>query len=132
MTAEKGKTLIVMLLATLAVSFGEAMLAKGMKQSGETPAGIWNQLRGVATNGNIVFGTLLMMTYFGLYMLALRWADFSFVLPLTAVSYLIGAILAKYYLGETVTPTRWLGAIIITLGVVVVGLGSGSGEPPKP
>ena len=132
MTAEKGKTLIVMLLATLAVSVGEAMLAKGMKQSGASPVGIWNQIRGVATNGNVVFGTLLMMTYFGLYMLALRWADFSFVLPITAVSYLLGAILAKYYLGETVTPVRWIGALIITLGVIVVGIGSGSGEPPKP
>ncbi len=132
MTAEKGKTLAVMLLATLAVSVGEAMLAKGMKQSGAALPGIWNQLRGVLTNGNVVGGTLLMMSYFGLYMLALRWADFSFVLPITAVSYLIGAILAKYYLGETVTPTRWAGAIIITLGVIVVGVGSGSGEPPKP
>ena len=111
MTAEKGKTLIVMLLATLAVSVGEAMLAKGMKQSGASPVGIWNQVRGVATNGNVVGGTMLMMTYFGLYMLALRWADFSFVLPITAVSYLIGAILAKYYLGETVTPVRWIGAV---------------------
>jgi drug/metabolite transporter (DMT)-like permease len=72
-----------------------------------------------------------MALYFVLYMLALRWADLSFVLPLTALSYLLGAMLAKYYLHETVTPVRWLGAAIITLGVVVVGMGdSGASQRP--
>ena len=68
-----------------------------------------------------------MAAYFGLYMYALKSADLSFVLPLTAISYLLGAALARFYLHETVTPTRWIGALIITAGVVVVGLGeSGS------
>ena len=131
MTGEKAKVLVVMLFAVLAVSLGETMLAKGMKQSNAVMGGTWMQVRGVLGNGHVVGGTLLMMIYFGLYMLALRWADLSFVLPLTALSYLLGATLAKYYLGETVTPTRWIGAIVITLGVIIVGLGE-PGATPKP
>ena len=124
MTQDKWKVAGLILLATLAVSLGEALLAKGMKQSNQSGPEFASQLRGVL-NPAVIFGTLLMATYFILYMLALKWADLSFVLPFTAVSYLLGAALAKYYLHETVTPSRWLGALIITLGVVVVGFGEG-------
>jgi drug/metabolite transporter (DMT)-like permease len=130
-TEEKLKVIVVMLLAVLAVSFGEALLAKGMKQSNEVTGGLWAQARGLLGNVHVVGGTLLMAAYFGLYMLALRWADLSFVLPLTALSYLLGALLAKYYLGEHVTPVRWIGALIITVGVIIVGLGD-KGAPHRP
>ena len=122
MTADKWKVIGVMLLATLAVSVGETLLSKGMKETNTVGPGTWAQIRAIL-NWSVVCGTLLMTAYFGLYMMALKWADLSFVLPLTAVSYLLGALLARYYLNEQVTPTRWLGAIIITAGVIVVGLG---------
>lgn len=123
MTNDKLKVLIVMFFAVLAVSVGEALLSRGMKQSNAVTGGLWDQIRAILGNPHVVGGTALMASYFGLYMLALRWADLSFVLPLTAVSYLLGAMLAKYYLGEHVTPVRWIGAIVITIGVVIVGLG---------
>ncbi len=127
MTPEKWRAMGVILLATLAVSVGEALLAKGMKQTNSVTGDHWVQIRGIL-NPAVVFGTMLMTAYFILYMLALKWADISFVLPFTALSYLIVAVLAKYYLHETVTPFRWLGVAIIMLGVVVVGLGEG-GNP---
>lgn len=116
-----------MLLATIAVSVGEALLSKGMKQTNDVMGGGWTAQFRTLLNTYVIVGTLLMALYFVLYMLALKWADLSFVLPLTAISYLIGATLAKYFLHEHVTPIRWLGAIIITIGVIVVGLGEGSG-----
>ena len=127
MTPEKWRVVGVILLATLAVSLGEALLAKGMKQTNSVTGDLWAQIRGVL-NPAVLIGTLLMTSYFVLYMLALKWADISFVLPFTALSYLIVALLAKFYLHETVTPSRWLGVAIIMLGVVVVGLGEG-GNP---
>ncbi len=127
MTGEKWKVIVVMLLATLAVSVGETLLAKGMKETNTVGPGVWAQLRAVL-NWAVVCGTLLMASYFGLYMLALKWADLSFVLPLTAISYLLGATLARFYLHENVTPTRWIGALIITAGVIVVGFGESAGQ----
>src|SRR5690349_1619722 len=100
------------MLAVLAVSVGEAMLSRGMKASGVEGGTFWVQVRSVL-NPYVIGGTLLMMLYFGLYMLALKWADFSFVLPLTAVSFLFGALLAKYFLHENVTPMRWIGTLVI-------------------
>ena len=126
MTADKWRVIGVMLLATLAVSVGETLLAKGMKDTNAAGPGAWAQMRALL-NWAVVCGTLLMAAYFGLYMLALKWADLSFVLPLTAISYLLGATLARFYLHEQVTPTRWIGALIITAGVIVVGLGESGG-----
>lgn len=120
--SDKMRVILVMLFAVIAVSVGEALLAKGMKLTNQVSGGWQDQLRSAMTP-QTMGGAALMASYFGLYMLALKWADLSFVLPLTAVSYLLGAMLSKYYLGETVTPTRWMGAIIITLGVIVVGFG---------
>ena len=119
----KIKVMFLMMVAVFAVSIGEALLSKGMKESQLISGGFWAQVRNVILNGHVIGGTALMAAYFGLYMLALRWADFSFVLPLTALSYLLGALLARYYLGETVTPVRWVGALVITVGVIIVGVG---------
>lgn len=123
---EKWKVIAVVVIATLAVACGEAMLSRGMKQS--VSGGAWYTQARSILNVNVVCGTLLMMVYFGLYMLALKWADFSFVLPLTALSFLFGAVLAKYYLHEHVSAARWLGTLVIMVGVVIVGLGE-SGKP---
>jgi drug/metabolite transporter (DMT)-like permease len=124
---EKWKVFAVVLVATLAVASGEAMLSKGMKLSSASGSGILAQIRGVL-NVHVICGTLLMALYFGLYMLALKWADFSFVLPLTALSFIFGAVLARYYLHENVSPSRWIGTLVIMAGVVIVGLGE-SGKP---
>ena len=132
MGTDKWRVIWVMLIAVVAVTVGETLLSKGMKQSNSLTGGAWAQTVGIVGNKYFIAGILLMMLYFGMYMLALRWADLSFVLPITALSYLLGALLAKYYLGEKVTLVRWIGAIIITVGVVVVGLGDDGASGDKP
>ena len=111
-----------MLVSVAAVSLGEAMLAKGMKQTADGNALV--VARSLLSNFYVVGGTMLMMVYFGMYMYALKLADLSFVLPITALSYLLGALLAKYFLHEDVSPAKWIGTLVITLGVFIVGFGS--------
>lgn len=126
MNPDKLKIMLIMLVSVAAVSLGEALLSKGMKQTLDGSLAVL--VRSILTNGYIVTGTLLMMVYFCMYMYALKLADLSFVLPLTALSYLLGALLAKYFLHEDVSAAKWIGTFVITLGVVIVGLGS-NGKP---
>ena len=121
MTPEKWKAAVITLAAVLAVSLGEALLSKGMKQTGNGT--LLQQIGAIITNRYVLSGTALMALYFGCYMAALKIAPFSFVLPLTALSFVVGGALAKWYLHENVTPLKWLGYCIIMAGVVVVGLG---------
>jgi uncharacterized membrane protein len=60
---------------------------------------------------------LALLTRMALFSLA----DLSFVLPVTAVGYVIAVALGKVFLGETVTNQRWLGALLIFAGAATVG-----------
>ena len=53
-------------------------------------------------------------------MALLSLADLSYVLPVTAVGYVIAAFLGKTFLSETVSNQRWLGTALIFLGAALV------------
>jgi drug/metabolite transporter (DMT)-like permease len=129
MSAERGRILVIMLGAVVALALGETLLAKGMKRTGRTEGGWTAQATAVLREGSVWAGCALLILHLGLYMAALRGADLSYALPLTAASYLLTAILAKYYLHEQVGTARWLGTILITLGVAIVALGEARAHP---
>jgi drug/metabolite transporter (DMT)-like permease len=126
----RGKVLLMMLAVVLALSVGETLVARGMKQAGD--AGEWrSQLRAALGNGHVLSGTVLLIISLALYATVLSQADFSFALPLTAASYPLGTLLARVYLHEEVTLVRWIGTLIITVGVAIVGFGD-SGRRSDP
>jgi len=65
----------------------------------------------------------IAMLVFSLFtrMALLSIADLSFVLPVTAVGYVLATVLGKVFLHEQVSPVRWLAALLIFAGVAVVG-----------
>ncbi len=119
----RSQVIALLLVSVLCVSLGEALLAAGMRAAGRTEPTGWRLAAVAAGDWRVWTGTALMTAFYCMYALALSWADLSFVLPITALSYLLGAILAATYLGEAVTVTRWVGTALIVAGVVVVGKG---------
>ena len=118
-----------MAVAVVALALGETALAKGMKQTARVE-GTWTQLAlAILDNGWVLAGSALLAVHLGLYLLALRRADLSFALPLTAASYPLSALLARFYLHEHVGTGRWLGTLLITAGVAIVALGEPAGNP---
>lgn len=117
------QVIVVVMVAVLCVSAGETLLAAGMRNVGRGNHEGVRFVLAAASDWRVWLGTGLMAVFYGLYALALSWADLSFVLPLTAVSYILGAVFAQSFLGEQVTLTRWIGAAIIAAGVAVVGKG---------
>ncbi len=119
------KTILVVLVATLSASIGESILSFGMRKIGacEPSARAWFVM--VATNPYVYVGVVFLACFFFLYLLALSWADLSFVLPITALSYLFAGIFAKYLLHEQVSWVRWAGIMIIVLGIVLIAAEGG-------
>ena len=67
---------------------------------------------------------MMAMGFFALLgMLSL--ANVSFVFPATALSYAVGALGGKLFLGERVTPQRWVGVLLVCIGVALVFIGKG-------
>lgn len=50
----------------------------------------------------------------------LKIADLSFAVPATAASLVIETLLAGLVLKERVTPRRWSGALLVTVGVYLI------------
>ncbi len=117
-----------MLVAVVALSLGETALARGMKQTAHAKESWAAQVIAVVSNRWVLVGTGLLAIHLALYLQALRHADLSFALPLTAAAYPLSALLARFYLREDVGTTRWLGTFLISAGVVIVLLGERAGD----
>lgn len=76
----------------------------------------------------VALGVLALIGALLTRMVLLSLADLSFVLPVTAVGYVIAAFLGKVVLHEVVTGRRWLGTVFIFLGAILVG---STGEKSK-
>lgn len=118
------RTLVVLFISTMAGTLGDVCLTKGMKSIGEVdtlnPAGLFKIGIQVFTNQYIWLGIFTLLIFFGLYLVALSWADLSFVVPVTAFGYVLNAFFSWQLLGESISPLRWIGTSIICLGVAVV------------
>jgi uncharacterized membrane protein len=113
------------ILAAVAVfaSCGDVCLARGMRDFGPVTATNWHQLFGFVLNPWVLTGIGLLLLFFASYLTALSWADLTYVLPATALSYVLMALLAKLFLDEHVPLSRWLGIALITAGVGFVASG---------
>lgn len=118
------KTLIVMLLAITAGAVGDIFLTQGMKSAGDLSAmglkQIFDTVIKALTNWRLILGTALQAVYFGLWLAVLSWEDLSVALPMQALSYIVVAFLAQWYLGENVTPMRWAGISLVCVGVMMI------------
>ncbi len=118
------KTLLMVLLMVVCANLGDLMLKRGMLQIGVvqiSPTGIWHALLSTIHNGTIWLGILFLIGFTLCYMMAVSWADYSYVMPAGAFGYAIQTTLAVVILHEAVNPQRWIGVLLIVTGVLLVG-----------
>jgi drug/metabolite transporter (DMT)-like permease len=116
--SDKVKMFLVLFVAILLAAAGEALAAKGMKAT-NPDQGLVAQIRTALGDWHVWFGILLMCGYVLLYVYSLSLAELSLVVPLSAASYLLGVLLAKFYLHEDVEVARWVGTGVIIVGVLI-------------
>jgi drug/metabolite transporter (DMT)-like permease len=114
------KTYIVLILATMAVAAGETLLSAGMKQVGDfSPGEVLSKVVRMLTNRHVLGGDLLIALFFFLSSAALSWADLSYVMPKTSLSFLFGTILAEWFLHEQLSAWRSGGTLVIIRGIII-------------
>ena len=118
------KTLVTLFFAIICQTLGDVCLTKGMKSIGEintlNPIELFHIGVQIFTNPFIGLGIAILTVFYFLYLAALSWADLSYVLPVTAFGYTLNAVMAKWLLHEQVSLTRWVGTLVICIGVAVV------------
>lgn len=100
---------------------GNVLLSHGMRQVGKiVSASPLDYVRAFA-NPWAVLGVLAMIFWLIGDLALLSRADLSFVLPITASSYVLIAIAGHFLLSERISSIHWAGIVVITLGVVLAG-----------
>jgi uncharacterized membrane protein len=103
---------------------GELAVTRTMKGVGEVhsfaPSNLLHVIGRAFRSGWMWLGLSLMaLSFFALLML-LSWENVSFVVPITALSYVLGAFGGKFLLGERIEARRWIGVVLVCLGVLLV------------
>jgi uncharacterized membrane protein len=128
------KTLVMVLLMVVCANAGDLMLKRGMLQIGAvqmTGPGIWHALLSTFHNGTIWLGIVFLIGFTLCYMTAVSWADYSYVMPAGAFGYALQTMLAVVVLREAVNAQRWIGVVLIVVGVLLVGQTHPSTAPQK-
>ncbi len=120
---------LVLLAVAIFAACGDVCLARGMRDFGAVTSANWRLLLTALANPWVITGIVLLILFFCTYLTALSWADLTYVLPATAVSYVLMAALGKIFLHENVTPEHWLGIALVTIGVGVVATGPAHTTP---
>jgi drug/metabolite transporter (DMT)-like permease len=114
---------LVLLAVVIFGSCGDVCLGRGMRDFGAVTSSNWHLLLGAIADPWIIVGICFLIGFFCTYITALSWADLTYVLPATAISYVFMALLAKIFLHENVTVSHWIGIGLITAGVGFVATG---------
>jgi drug/metabolite transporter (DMT)-like permease len=114
---------LVLAGVTLFAAIGDTLLARGMKQVGNVSLHNLREIILSVRNPWVALGIFFLLGFFAAYMTALSWADLTYVLPATSLGYVLLALIAKFFLHEQVTATRWVGIGLISAGVGFVTQG---------
>ena len=117
---------IFIAIIVAATTVGEVMQTAGMRRHGEIhdfrPGALGRVLAALARNIFVIGSVVAMAVSFFAYLGLLTTAELSFAVPVTAVTYVLETILAKYILKEHVNWLRWAGACLVICGVALVSL----------
>ena len=138
------KILLILVIAFTFEAFGVITLKRGLDQIGprfterKATTPLWkNVLKLIGdwfTNKNVLLGLALETAFFILLQYLLGQRDVSFIWPLTALSFVMTTLAAKFFLHEYVNGWRWGGVALIVFGAMLISYGEHNkpkaAEPP--
>jgi len=120
-----GRAAVLLVLAIALQAGGNVCLSMGMKQLGSladmTPAG-WSLLaRTAVSSPPLLIGIACLAAFFILFAYILARIDLSVAVPAISLEVAVNVAAGHWILGEHVSPVHWLGTLLVTVGVALVG-----------
>jgi uncharacterized membrane protein len=113
---------VLVLVAVTGNVLGNFALSRGMRELGTVVTLSPLPYLHALLNPWVLTGVFLLIGWIVAQLSLLSRADLTYVLPVTAASYVCAAVLGMLFLGEQISPARWAGIFLITGGVALVGL----------
>mgnify|MGYP002639502239 CR=1 FL=1 len=107
----------LVLLATSLGSFGPLFLKKA---SGKLTL----NLKSIFLNYHLIIGLIFYAIGTVLFIPALKGGELSVLYPIVALAYVWVSLISVKFLGEKMTQLKWMGIVLILMGVTLIGLGA--------
>ncbi|HAJ94798.1 MAG TPA: transporter [Actinobacteria bacterium] len=119
---------VLLILLSISIAVGGQLLLKiGIDRIGISDfsgmKSIIGLFTGVIKSPMVLTGLFLYFISAAIWLVVLSTVDLSFAYPFIGFTYVMVLVLSKFVLKEDVNPVRWIGALIITTGVVVISRG---------
>lgn len=106
---------------------GEIFVSRAMKDHGEVkdfrPRALIVVIVHALHSRWMWLGVAMMAVGFFSLLAVFSFENVSFVVPVTALSYVVGALGGRFFLGERVNLQRWIGILLVGAGVTLVLIG---------
>jgi drug/metabolite transporter (DMT)-like permease len=117
----RAKTRIFAIIVILSGALGNFFLTWGLKHwDGRLAYSPLDYIRAFL-NPWVLLGVSLLILWLLMRMALLSWADLSYVLPVTALGYVVSALFGRFFLNENISYGRWAGTLLIVAGIALVG-----------
>jgi drug/metabolite transporter (DMT)-like permease len=123
------RIIVAMTIAAGSAALGQILVRRGMQQIGSlenyAPLALAGYFWHALCNPYVIFGTVLNAVFYFLFLATLSWTGVTVALPMTAIEYVMAAVLAILLLKENVPPVRWAGIALVIIGVILIARGGG-------
>jgi uncharacterized membrane protein len=117
---------LLVIITVISGSIGDLLSAHGMAQHGVmkslSPSMMKRFFHFVFTHRSIVIGIVANAVSFISFVGLLTVSPLSFAVPVTALGYILRIVLARIFLHEYIGGKRWLGAVLVAAGVILISL----------
>ncbi len=118
------KSLIMIFFSISLAVAGQLLLKTGMNAigpiTGDDARNIMSTISRVIANPQVLFGLVLYFISAAVWLVVLSRVDLSFAYPLLGSSYVVVLCASWFLFNEPVTAVRISGALLISLGVVLI------------
>lgn len=122
-----GSSILLILFSISIAVAGQILLKIGINHIGMVNFSNLDALKqlffGVIKSPLVISGLFLYVISAAIWLVVLSAVDLSFAYPFIGFTYVMVLVLSKFILKEDVNPIRWAGALIITIGVIVISRG---------
>ncbi len=113
----------LILAGVLLNAAAQLALKKGMIQIGYFQFSMENIIPvtcRVALNPFVIAGLACYVVSVVVWLMVLSRVEVSFAYPILSVGYIVTAVAGRYLFDEALTPIRWVGIIVICIGVYLI------------
>lgn len=118
------KAIILMIFCTALTSFAQVFYKKGSET-------LSFDFIGIITNYDIIIGLTLYAIGAAIMIYAFKFGEVTVLYPIITLSYVWVSLLSVHFFNEVMNTFKWLGVIIIMVGIVFIGFGGKGSESLK-